>query len=176
MGENVWTVLHRGREIRVASSTSWLPWKHRQSLEIDGSLINLHQDGLYSFPASLRSPHLFEGEELWVEAVIGYSGTTKACHIYVDGELVGGDTTQSIRALTHQQWQEIQRRGLGRFLLVRGPLYSVLFAPVLTIFSLMGLFSSQHLGVSFAVQCLVFGLGMGGFSWWALKQKFQGDH
>jgi hypothetical protein len=176
MSEKVWTIQYRGRAIRVSSSTSWIPSKNRQSLEIDGCLINLQQNGLYSLPASLRGLCQFEDQELWVEAVIGYSGIAKACHIYVDGELVGGDTAKTIRAYSYQQWQLVHSKGLGRFLLVRGLLCMGLpYASALTVLSLVGLYPSQHLAASFVVNSLVFGLGMGGFFWWALKQRFKGS-
>jgi hypothetical protein len=177
MSERIWTTLNRGKAIRVSSSTSWITSKNRQSLEIDGCPINLQRNGLFSLPASLRGLSQFEDQELWVEAVIGYSGIAKACHIYVDGELVGGDTAKTIGAYSYQQWQEVRRRGLGRFLLVRGLLCMGLpFASALTVLSLVGLHSSQHLASSFVVYSLVFGLGMGGVFWWALKRKFEDSH
>lgn len=109
-----------------------------------------------------------------MEVVIGYSGICKACQIYVNGELAGGDTAKTIRACSYQQWQEVRRKGLGRFLLVRGLLCMGLpFATALTILSLVGLYPSQNLASSFVVSCLVFGLGMGGFFWWALKRRFE---
>ena len=174
MSEKVWTALYLGKEIRVSSRTSWLPAKNRQTLTIDGRVIALQQKGWRSIPACLRAPYQFEDQELWVEVLIGYSGLRRACHIYVDGELVGGDTPKKIRALTYQQWQEIQRKGLGRFLLVRGLLCMGLpFALALLLMTLMELYPSGNLAVSFIYHSLVFGLGMGGYFWWAMKKAFE---
>ena len=120
MSEKVWTALYLGKEIRVSSRTSWLPAKNRQTLTIDGRVIALQQKGWRSIPACLRAPYQFEDQELWVEVLIGYSGLRRAYRIWWMENLVGGDTPKKIRALTYQQWQEIQRKGLGRFLLVEG--------------------------------------------------------
>jgi hypothetical protein len=118
-----------------------------------------------------------QGQSL-IEVLVGPAGFLGVgCHIYADGQLIGGDTTKKLNAHSLHEWKEIKQRGISRFLLVRGLLLAGLpFGIAMTVFQAVGFMPGwSSLLSSFMFHTTFFGLSMGYYVWWSLENAFAGQ-
>jgi hypothetical protein len=118
-----------------------------------------------------------QGQSL-IEVLVGPAGFLGVgCHIYADGQLIGGDTTKKLNAHSLHEWKKIKQRGISRFLLVRGLVLAGLpFGIGMTFLQSVGFMASwSNLLFSFVFHTTVFGLAMGYFFWWSLNNGFEGQ-
>jgi hypothetical protein len=118
-----------------------------------------------------------QGQSL-IESLISPAGLFGVgCHIYADGQLIGGDTTKKLNARSLHEWKAIKQRGISRFLLVRGLLLAGLpFGIAMTVFQAVGFMPGwSSLLSSFMFHTTFFGLSMGYYVWWSLENAFAGQ-
>ena len=178
MSNKTWSVLFEGAQIDVTSHKRLLPPQRLTTLSIDGLPIHKSHSHLSRNQFYLAAPLKYEEGQSLIEVLMGPAGFFGlGCHIYADGQLIGGDTTKKLHAHFPHQWEEIKRRGIGRFLVVRGLLLAGLpFGIGMTFLQSVGFMASwSNLLFSFVFHTTVFGLAMGYFFWWSLNNGFEGQ-
>jgi len=153
-----WSVEHCGHRIRVVNEAS------REVLEIDGKEADSRK-GLLAMQSLLMGVLEIEGRKVLVEARIG-SALGAVCHIFVDGQLVGGDTDKK---LPNFQDDSVYEKGRGAFLLKAICIQGLPFAAIMVVVSR----NAQTLlakGISFLFYALFFGLAMGFMGWRSVER------
>jgi hypothetical protein len=97
MKDKIWEIEFGGRQIRVINRFSIFPPRHGEYLEVDGQLVAKGNGGLLSEFAIIVAQVDFAGVERQVEvriAEVKRRFCRVGCHILIDGQLVGGDTSE----------------------------------------------------------------------------------
>ena len=178
MFNKTWSVQYKDTQIAVTNQHALLPPKSRKTLSIDGQLVHERDSHMLQHQTYLAAPLNDEQGQSLIEALIAPAGFFGVgCHIYADGQLIGGDTTKKLHAHFPHQWEQIKRRGIGRFLVVRGLLLAGLpFGIAMTIFQAVGFMPGwSNLLSSFMFHTTFFGLSMGYYVWWSLENAFAGQ-
>ena len=178
MSNKTWSVLFGGAQIDATSHKRLLPPQRLTTLSIDGLPIHKSDSHLAQNHCYLAASLSNEQGQSLIEVLIAPAGFLGVgCHIYADGQLIGGDTTKKLHAHFPHQWEEIKRRGIGRFLVVRGLVLAGLpFGIGMTFLQSVGFMASwSNLLFSFVFHTTVFGLAMGYFFWWSLNNAFEGQ-
>lgn len=178
MGNEIWSVKYKGTQIDVTNQHALLRLKSRKSLSINGQLIHARDSHMLQYQTYLAAPLNDEQGQSLIEVLIGPAGFFGVgCHIYADGQLVGGDTTKRLNAHSLHEWKEIKQRGISRFLLVRGLVSAGLpFGIGMTFLQSAGIMAGgPNLLFSFLLYTTVFGLTMGYYAWWSLENAFAGQ-
>ena len=178
MSNKTWSVLFEGTQIDVTSHKRLLPPQRLTTLSIDGLPIHKSDSHLAQNHCYLAAPLSNEQGQSLIEVLMGPAGFFGlGCHIYADGQPIGGDTTKKLHAHFPHQWEQIKRRGIGRFLVVRGLLLAGLpFGIAMTVFQAVGFMPGwSNLLSSFMFHTTFFGLSMGYYVWWSLENAFAGQ-
>ena len=95
MSNKSWSVLFEGTQIDVTSHKRLLPPQRLTTLSIDGLPIHKSDSHLAQNHCYLAAPSSNEQGQSLIEALMGPAGLFGlGCHIYADGQLIGGDTTK----------------------------------------------------------------------------------
>ena len=178
MFNKTWSVQYKDTQIDVTNQHALLPPKNRKTLSIDGQLVHERDSHMLQHQTYLAAPLNDQQGQSLIEALIAPAGLFGVgCHIYADGQLIGGDTTKKLNAYSSHEWKEIKQRGISRFLLVRGLVLAGLpFGIGMTFLQTVGFMASwSSLLFSFVFHTTVFGLAMGYFFWWSLNNAFEGQ-
>lgn len=174
MSARSWTVEFEGQRITVTNHIRWFPPKTWETLSVDDT-VHVRNDGslfrmaetLYARVRSSRGPGL-------LEARIGQlAGRFRmGCHIFVDGELIGGDVDGKLFYPDPKQWESLEKQGLAKFLLLRGILaMGVPYALAMVVFTRRPGTLAEN-AVAFVFYALFFGTFMGLGLWWLTKSQY----
>lgn len=178
MGTKTWSVQYKNTQIDVTNQHALLSPKSRKTLSIDGQLVHVCDSHMLQHQTYLAAPLNDEQGQSLIEVLVGPAGFLGVgCHIYADGQLIGGDTTKKLNAHSLHEWKEIKQRGISRFLLVRGLLLAGLpFGIGMTFLQAVGFMPGwSSLLSSFMFHTTFFGLSMGYYVWWSLENAFAGQ-
>jgi len=99
MKDKIWEVEFEGRQLRVTNRFSLLPPRTAEILEVDGQVVARGKGGFMSEYSIIEARIDFAGVVRQVEIQIApLQGKSWAvgCHVFIDGRLVGGDTTATL--------------------------------------------------------------------------------
>ncbi len=174
MGTKTWTATIDGAEVLVTNHFSLLKWDSWESLHINGELIQRQSGSQLFTMAYLRSPMQTTSGNRTLEVLIGQAGFSAACHILVDGELVGGDVHLKLNIPSPEEWTTLKAAGIAKFIFLRGIVYLGLPFALAMLFVTAGQAKSvtQSLA-SFTFYLLSFGGSMGYLHWRSLSKQFE---
>jgi hypothetical protein len=117
MSDQRWSCCWGGDEITV--ETLGTGKESRWRLAVNGSVVDEEYGIRRRRARYLCCKASLNGSSHILEAAVGLFAGKRACRIFVDGELIGGDRDATFLIPDPLRWQEIRARGRARFLLTR---------------------------------------------------------
>ncbi len=122
MINKVWELEYQGHKIKVTDKFSILTLKTSEYLEIDGKIVAENKGSKRRSFSTLVHKIDINGKEAFVEAHISLKtyGTSTGCHIFINGDLVGGDKESKILFTNYETSKKIFEKGFVRFFFTTG--------------------------------------------------------
>lgn len=177
-----WNCEWEGLRIKVERAIYWNRRPATEALYVNDNQVDFNEvPSRVHRQAYLAAPISVDGSVRRLEAILGYTVDKREprCHIFVDGQRIGGDTeeepVEEPAAMWPSEWELTQSRGIVRHLFVHGVLkYGIPCAlAFLTFYAFEGApWFHDRLGHAVVfVGC--FAVAGGYFSWWRLKRNFE---
>ena len=176
MGTKTWSCDAEGHQIEVTNYYSYLRFKAYESLKVDGTEVQRVDDTILRANSYLKYDLPVSSGVRTLEVIMGTQGFDVLCHILLDGELIGGDTTRDLSAWYPDEWDKVRERGFARFVAVRGiASMGIPFGLLMTLFNASGAKSLAHLISGGIVSGVLFGTFMGAYLWWSQSRPHIAD-
>ncbi len=173
MINKAWELEYQGHKIKVTDKFRLLTLQTSECLEIDGKIVAENKGfGSRKTFSTLFHKIDINGKETFIEAHISlktYRSST-GCHIFINGDLVGGDKKSKILFTNYETSKRILEKGFVRFFFTTGLLrFGLPFAFLMTLFYIGD--TITEIVWRFTFYALLFGVSIAYIQWRGLETK-----